>query len=112
MPRLSDGDSQSAIGVPGSSSTGVKTAMSNVELEQKVKDLEAKLKTEKSSNSYWRKTRLLIMYGLLHANLPRTPRDKPVSVSEVKDFLDKVILSRNFAEKTIRSRMPAWSISL
>jgi hypothetical protein len=45
---LSDGDSQSSIAVPGTSSTGVKTAMSYVELEQKVKDLEAKLKTEKS----------------------------------------------------------------
>ena len=53
----------------------------------------------------WRNTTLLIMYGLLHANLPRTPRDKPVSVREVKDFLDKVILSRNFAEETIRSHM-------
>jgi hypothetical protein len=99
---FNDDDLQSRIGAPGGTSTGVKAY---AELEQKVKDLEAKLKTEKSSNSYWRKTTLLIMYGLLHGNLPRTPRDKPVSVSEVKDFLDKVILRRNFAEKTIRSRM-------
>ena len=78
--------------------------MSWAELEQKVKDLEAKLKTEKSANSKWRKTTLLIIHGLLHAKLGSTPRDKPASVSQVVNFLDKV-LNREFDENTVRSRM-------
>ena len=101
---LSDDYLQSSIAAPGGSSMGVKTAMSSFELEQKVKDLEAKLKTQKSANSRWRKTTLLIMYGLLHANFKRPPRDKPVSVREVKGFLDKV-LNRGPDENTVRSRM-------
>ena len=83
-PGLSDDDLQSSIVASGGSSGG-RTAMSRAELERKVKDLEVKLKTQKSANSNWRNTTLLIMYGLLHANLPRTPREKPVSVTEVKD---------------------------
>ena len=94
---LSDDDLESSIVASGGSSTGGKTAMWCADLEQKVKDLEVKLKTEKSANSNWRNTTLLIMYGLLHAKLGSTPRDKPASVSEVVNFLGQV-LNRSLTE--------------
>lgn len=103
-PGPSDDDLQSSIAAPAGSSTGLKTAMSYAELEQKVKDLEAKSKTEKSSNTKWRKSTLLIISGLLHAKLGSTARDKPASVSEVMNFLDRV-LNRGLTENTVRSRM-------
>jgi hypothetical protein len=74
------------------------------DLQNEVRRLEAQAKTQKTSNTTWRKTTLRIIHGLLHANLRAPPRENAASVKEAKDFLDKV-LNRGPDEGTIRKRV-------
>ena len=45
-----------------------------------------------------------VIHGLLHSSLRGAPREKAASVTEARDFLDKV-LSLSFHANTIRERM-------
>jgi hypothetical protein len=99
-----DGDLQSSRTAPEGSSNRKKTDPSHTDLENELRELKTKLRSEKSSNANWRKTTRLMISGLLHANLRSPPRDKAASAKEVVDFLDKV-WSRHLDENTVRDRM-------
>ena len=99
-----DGDLQSSRAVAEGSPNRAKTDPSHADLEKQVHDLKSKLQHVKSSNTTWRKTTLRIIYGLLHVNLPGRPRDQPVGVGEVVEFLDKV-LTRHIDANTVRARI-------
>jgi hypothetical protein len=99
-----DGDLQSSHAVPKGSPNRAKTDPSRADLENELRDLKNKLRSEKSANSKWRNTTLLIIHGLLHANLPVHPRGQPVGVGEVVEFLDKV-LTRHIDANTVRARI-------
>jgi hypothetical protein len=104
-------DLQSSRAELGGSSNRMGTAMSYAELEKKVSDLETKLRLEKGANTRWRKTTLLIIYGLLHGTFRGSPREKPASVSAVVGFIDQA-LGRQIDCNTIRSRIKEISEEL
>ena len=85
-------------------SAHVKQDNFQAELAKEVKDLKKRLRIETSSHSNWRKQTLLIMHGLLHADLNNPLRRSPAKVRDVLHFLDQV-LSRNLTEKTVKARM-------
>ena len=102
--ELDDGEIESSTAAPPSSSPDMSTAVPRANLEREVSRLKAQLKTEKTANSKWRKTTLLLLYGLLHGTFRGNPREKPASVQDVIDFV-YAVAGRCFDANTIRSRL-------
>jgi hypothetical protein len=85
-------------------STEEKSNRSLAELQNEIAKLKKERKQTKSANTRWRRSTLLIIYGLLHAGIKGAPRNCPASIREIENFLEQVLRKR-FDEETIRQRL-------